>query len=179
MKDKKIVLCLSGSIAAYKVCDLISELRKQGARLDCVLTQGALQFITALTVRSLSGGKVYTGQFEEFDGVLHTTLADKADLIVVAPASANIIARLANGFADDLATSIVLASKAKVLIIPAMNDNMYQHPITRENCQKLESIGYHFVRPVKGPLVCGRDEIGHIASLQEMLDKIKELLQSK
>lgn len=176
-KGRKILICVSGSIAAYRVCDLMSELRKQGAHLTCIMTKGALQFITPLTLRSISGGKVYTDLFEDYDGILHTTLADESELIVVVPASANIIARLAQGFADDLATSVILASRAKVLIVPAMNDNMYQHPMTRSNIERLKSIPYEFLDPVKGPLVCGREEVGHIAAQDALLSAIGSLLK--
>lgn len=173
MPGKKILVCVTGSIAVYRVCDLLGELRKKGLHLTCALTKGALQFITPLTLRSLCGGKVYTDLFQEYEGVLHTTLADESDLILVMPASANVIARLASGFADDLVTCTILASKAKVLVVPAMNDNMYRHPATQENMKKLKDFGYEFVEPVKGPLVCGREDIGHIASLEAILSRIQ------
>lgn len=179
MKDRKILVCVTGSIAVSRVCDLLSELRKKGARLNCAMTKGALEFITPLTLRSLSGGPVYSNLFQEFQGVLHTTLADDSELIVVMPASANAIARLAHGFADDLVTCTILASHAKVLVIPAMNDHMYTHPATQENIKKLKSFGYEFLEPVKGPLVCGREEVGHIVPQDAILAKIESLLPKK
>ncbi len=179
MKSKKILVCITGSIAAYRVCDLLGELRKKGAEITCTMTKGALQFITPLTIRSLSSGKVYTDLFTEYEGVLHTTLADQSDLILIMPASANVIARLANGLADDLVTSTILASRAPVLIVPAMNDNMYRNPFTQENIKKLSSVGYRFVEPVKGPLVCGREDIGHIASQEIILSRIQAALKVK
>lgn len=179
MQGRKILVCVTGSIAAYRVCDLLGELRKKGARLTCALTKGALEFITPLTLRSLSGGKVYSDLFQEYEGVLHTTLADESDLILVMPASANVMARLASGFADDLVTCTILASRAKVLVVPAMNDNMYRHPATQENMKRLKQFGYEFIEPVKGPLVCGREDIGHIASLDVILAKIQSTLRKK
>lgn len=178
MKGKKILLCVTGSIAAYRVCDLIGELRKQGALITCAMTAGAREFITPLTIRSLSGGRVYTDLFTEYEGVLHTDLADGSDLVLVMPASANVIARLANGLADDLVTSILLAAKRPVVIVPAMNDNMFRHPMTQENLAKLRGIGYEVVDPIKGPLVCGRDDIGHIAGEEAILSRMQSLLKS-
>lgn len=179
MKGRKIFLCVTGSIAAYRVCDLVGELRKRGARITCAMTKGAREFITPLTLRSLAGGKVHTDLFEEFEGVLHTSLADESDLIVVMPASANVIARMAHGFADDLVTSTILATRKPVLVIPAMNDNMYRHPKTQENLKTLKALGYSLVEPVKGPLVCGREDIGHIASQEAIVQQIQSMLRIK
>lgn len=179
LRQKKILVCVSGSIAAYRVCDLIGSLRDEGAMVTCAMTRSATKFITPLTLRSLAQGEVYTNQFAPFPGVLHTRLADESDLIVVMPASAHLIARLAAGMADDLVTSTILATGAKILIVPAMNDNMYRHSLTQENLSRLKKIGYQFVDPVKGPLVCGREEIGHIAPLDAVMDRIRSLLARK
>jgi len=177
MSQKKVLICVTGSIAAYRVCDILSELRKQELQVTCVLSSGGKQFITPLSLRALSGGEVYEDMFEKFDGVLHTTLADESDLIVVMPASANAVARLAQGMADDLMSCTILASKAKVLLVPAMNDNMYQHPLTQANLKQLSGLGYEVLDPVKGPLVCGREEVGHIASQEAILERISALLK--
>lgn len=177
MNGKKILVGITGSIAAYRICDLISELRKQSARVTCVMTRSATEFITPLTVRSLSGGKVYTDLFQDFDGVLHTSLADESELILIMPASANVIARMANGFADDLLTSVILASRGPVLVVPAMNDNMYRNAFTQENIKKLAAAGFGFVDPVKGPLVCGREEVGHIAPTEAILARMQSILK--
>lgn len=176
IKAKKILLAVSGSIAAYKVCDLIEELRKEGGVVQCVMTKSAQMFIPPLVLRSLTGKRVFTDLFDEYEGVLHTSLADESDLVLIAPASANVIARLSQGMADDLITSVCLAAKAPVLIVPAMNDRMFLHPLTQENIKKLESMGYQFIRPVKGHLVCGREEIGHIPPNKAILDKVYELI---
>ncbi|MBI4387649.1 MAG: hypothetical protein HY582_01235 [Candidatus Omnitrophica bacterium] len=181
LPKKTILLCLSGSIALYKSCDLLRDLKEEGADVFCLMTKSAQQFVSSLTFHALSGHPVYADPFSELTdwSVLHTTLADKADLVLICPASANIIARLANGMADDIVTSTVLASRAKVLVVPAMNDNMFAHPVTKENIAKLKSIGYHFVEPVKGNLVCGREGMGHIPENQAILESVCSVLSRK
>lgn len=181
IKNKTILVCLSGSIALYRSCDLIREFKREGADCHCLMTRSAQQFVTPLTFQALSGHKVYTDQFstEQDWAVLHTQLADQADLILVAPASANVIARLAGGMADDLVTSVILASKAKVLIAPAMNDNMFAHAVTQENIGKLKKIGYQFTDPIEGDLVCGRVGVGHIADQAVILEKVYSILSAK
>ncbi|MBI3313228.1 MAG: hypothetical protein HYZ83_03245 [Candidatus Omnitrophica bacterium] len=165
LKDKVVLHVLTGSIAAYKTGDLIEALRGEGARVICVMTESAKKFITPLTLRAISGNPVYHDFFSPdtpYD-VLHTSLAEQADLILVAPASANFIARLAAGMADDLASCTILAARSPVAIAPAMNDQMYAHPLTQKNIQILKSISYHFIDPVKGHLVCGKEALGHIS----------------
>lgn len=178
---KTILHIISGSIAAYKAGDLIQELRESGARTVCILTEAAKKFVTPLTVRALSGEPVYHDFFSpdtEY-AVLHTSLAEQADLILVAPASANFIARLAAGLADDLASCTVLASQAPVVIVPAMNDQMYRNPITQSNIQKLMDLGYQFVLPVEGHLVCGKEAIGHIAANETIIQLAERVLMKK
>lgn len=178
LSNKTILLGLSGSIALYRSCDLVRELKSQGANVICIMTKCAQNFVTAVTFQALSGNPVYTDPFsnEEDWAVLHTTLADKADLILICPASANIIARLAAGMADDMVTSVVLASKAKVLIAPAMNDNMFANKITQDNIQKLKKAGYQFIEPTEGDLVCGRVGMGHIAEQETILQQVSSIL---
>lgn len=180
LDGKTILFCITGSIAAYRACDLVRELRAEGADVICLMTEAAKHFVTPLTFRSLSGHPVYSDPFSEQEdwSVLHTTLADRADLILISPATADIIARLAGGFASDLITSVVLASRAKVLIAPAMNDNMLAHPITQENIKKLRKIDYQFVEPIEGDLVCGRIGVGHIAENSDILDSVRSLLHA-
>jgi len=178
LQSKTVLHILTGSIAAYKAGDLIQLLRQEGARVVCVLTESAKKFVTPLTIRAISGENVYHDFFAcdtPYD-VLHTSLAEEADLVLVAPASANFIARLAAGLADDLASCIVLATRRPVLISPAMNDHMFNHPITQQNIQKLKSIGYHFADPVIGHLVCGKEAIGHISDEASILKVLLELL---
>ena len=180
LKGKTVLLIITGSIAAYKTPDLIQELREAGARVPCVLTEAGKKFITPLTVRAVSGEPVYDDFFtvhSPFD-VIHTSLADLADLILVAPASANFMARLAMGLANDLASSIILAADRPVLLAPAMNDRMYEHPVTQENMQKLKRIGYRFAEPVEGHLICGREALGHISEPQTIAHLVVETLSS-
>lgn len=178
LKKKTILFCVTGSIAAYRACDLVRELKREGADVVCLMTKCAQEFVTPLTFRSLTGNQVHADAFSPVEewNVLHTSLADRADLILIAPATANVIARLAAGFADDLVTSVVLASKAPVLIVPAMNDNMYHHPLTQENMEKLRRFNYHFENPIEGDLACGRKAVGHIADPCSILQHIDRLL---
>lgn len=179
LNGKTILLCITGSIAAYRSCDLLRELKRQGADVFCLMTEAATRFVAPLTFHALSGHPVYSDPFstQEDWNVLHTMLADKADLILIAPATANMIAKLASGLADDLVSSAILASKAKVLIAPAMNDNMYAHPLTQANIKKLSQIGYQFVSPIEGDLVCGRVGVGHIEENDTILKSALQILR--
>lgn len=180
LNSKKVLLIITGSIAAYKIPDLIQALREEGARVTCVLTEAGKKFVTPLTVRAVSGEPVYDDFFTTHSpyDVIHTSLAEWADLILVAPASANFIARLAAGFANDLGTSIILAADRPVLLAPAMNDQMYQHSLTQENIQKLHKVGYQFVDPVEGYLICGREALGHIAEPETITRRVVETLHA-
>ena len=180
LKSKTVLLIITGSIAAYKVADLIQSLRDEGARVIPVLTEAAKKFVTPLTIRAVAGEAVYDDFFtvhSPYD-VIHTSLAELADLILVAPASANFIARLSAGLANDLASSIILASDRPVLLAPAMNDLMYRHPLTQENIQKLKKIGYRFVDPIKGHLVCGKEALGHVSDPETIVHQVSEILLS-
>lgn len=175
---KTVLLLISGSIAAYKIGDLITLLRHQGARVVCVMTEPAKHFVTPLVLRALSGERVYQDFFSAdtpYD-VLHTSLAEEADVILGAPASADFIARLAAGMAGDLATCIVLAARKPVLLVPAMNDQMYSHPLTQQNIRRLREIGYHFVDPVRGHLVCGKEAMGHISEPGVIVKELSHLI---
>ena len=180
LAHKTVLHILTGSIAAYKAGDLIQALREEGARVICVMTESAKQFVTPLVLRSISGERVYHDFFSPDTpyGVLHTSLAEEADLVLAAPASADFLARLAAGMADDLASCIVLATKRPVILAPAMNDQMYQHPLTQRNTRTLQEIGYHFIEPVEGRLVCGREAIGHIAEPGAILEILHEWMGS-
>lgn len=178
LKGKTVLLVLTGSIAAYKAGDLMQLLRNEGSKLICVLTESAKKFITPLTVRAISGGEVYDDFFsaETPYDVLHTSLADKADVILVAPASANFIARLAAGLADDLASCIILAAKKPVFIAPAMNDQMLAHTLTQRNITTLKDVGYFIIDPEVGHLVCGKEAVGHVAAPERIIASINTLL---
>lgn len=180
LKGQTILLIITGSIAAYKIPDLIQLLREEGARVTCVLTEAGKKFVTPLVVRAVSGEPVYDDFFTTHSpyDVIHTSLAELADLILVAPASANFIARLAGGLANDLASSIILAADRPVLLAPAMNDQMYRNPLTQENIQKLKRVGYRFADPVEGYLICGKEALGHISEPQTITHLVVETLFS-
>ena len=176
-KRMSIILGVTGSIAAYKACDIVNELRRKSFDVTVLLSKEAKEFITPLTLQTLSKNKVVTDMFELPDiwNPLHTSLADKADLVLIAPATANIIGKLAGGICDDILTCVVFATKAPVAIAPAMNEKMYRHRIVQENIAKLKKIGYHFIGPVKGPLACGHEDIGHLAQTEKIVSEAKRL----
>jgi len=179
LKNKKnILLGVTGSIAAYKACDLIRAVQKLGISVTVVMTKQAKEFVTALTFQELSHNKVYQEMFEkDFDvDIEHIALAEKPDLIVIAPATANIIGKIANGICDDLLSCIITATKKPVLIAPAMNENMYTNRIVQYNIQKLNSSGYKFVQPRKGELACGKVGWGCLAEIEEIVRQIKKFL---
>jgi phosphopantothenoylcysteine synthetase/decarboxylase len=179
-KAKTIVLGVTGSIAAYKAVDVTSLLTRQGCDVHVVLTVDALRFITPLPFKTLSRHPVVTDLYDEEDGwrPTHISLADAADLLLIAPATANIIAKMAHGIADDALTCIGLAlnPKAKLLIAPAMNGKMWQHPATQENVAKLKARGAQFVGPDTGMLSCGYEGIGRFEVLEEIAKRAVELL---
>lgn len=176
-KIQRIILGVTGSIAAYRSADIVRGLIEKGLRVSVVMTKAAENFITPLTLSSLSREKVYTSMFNDsMDGnMIHIELASKADALLVAPATADIIGKLANGLADDLLTSIALGTKAPILLAPAMNTEMYQNKIVQDNCEKLKKYGMKFIDPVMGKLACGVVGEGHIADQQTI---IKAVLQS-
>lgn len=180
MAKKEIILGVTGSIAAYKACDIINILRRSGFNVTVIMTKEAREFISPLTLQTLSNNKVYSDMFElpmELEP-LHTSLADKADLILIAPACANTIGKIASGICDDLLTCVVLASNAKLLIAPAMNEKMYKHPAVQENIKVLEGRGVKFIGPIKGPLACGHEGIGHIAEIDSIITEVKKSLKN-
>lgn len=178
-KQKTVLLGVTGSIAAYKACDIISHLKKEGLDVEVVLTKEGKEFITPLSVQTLSCNRVYSDMFEtpEEWKPVHISLADRAGLVLIAPATANIIGKLANGICDDLLTCVVYAAKTPVLIAPAMNAQMYRHAVVQSNITKLKKIGYRFIGPVKGRLACGVDDIGHIAATADIVKEAKRLLK--
>lgn len=180
LKSRTILLMITGSIAAYKIPDLIQTLREEGARVVTVLTEAAKKFVTPLVVRAVSGEAVYDDFFtvhSPYD-VIHTSLAELADLILVAPASANFIARIAAGLANDLASSIILAADRPILLAPAMNDQMYRNSLTQENIQKLKKLGFQFTDPIEGHLICGKEALGHISEPETITDRVVEIFNS-
>jgi phosphopantothenoylcysteine decarboxylase / phosphopantothenate---cysteine ligase len=177
--SKIVIVGVTASIAAYKACEIVNHLRKDSFDVRVIVTKDALEFVTPLTLQTLSGNKVLTDMFEppEKCSPVHTSLADSASLILIAPATANVIGKLANGICDDLLTCVTYASTAPVLIAPAMNENMYNHKAVMANIAKLEKIGYAFVGPIKGRLACGHDAIGHIAPVPEIIKEAKKLIK--
>jgi phosphopantothenoylcysteine decarboxylase/phosphopantothenate--cysteine ligase len=164
LTDKKIILGISGSIAVYKVADWVRELRRAGAEVRVVMTEGAARFVTPLTFAALSGNKVHEGMFDPHDAeqIPHINLAAEADLILIAPATAQTIARLAHGMADDLLSALVLASQSPVIICPAMNSNMYLNPATQNNLAQVREYGYRIVDPDSGSLACNTEGPGRL-----------------
>lgn len=175
---KTIILGVSGSIAAYKAADLTSRLVKRGHEVFVVLTEHATQFVGAMTFQTLSRNPVTTGVFDERDSwrPTHIDLADRADLFLIAPATANVIAKLAHGLADDALTSIALATPAPVLVAPAMNGKMWLHPATQQNVATLKTRGVEFLGPEDGLLACGYEGVGRLWNVEEIAAKADEIL---
>ncbi len=175
-----IVLGVTGSIAAYKAADLTSQLAKQGCDVQVVLTTDALRFITALPFKTLSRHPVVTDLYDEEEGwkPTHIKLADEAELLLIAPATANIIAKLAHGIADDALTCIALAlnAKAKLLLAPAMNGKMWLHAATRQNVETLKARGAEFIGPEEGMLSCGYEGLGRLWPVEKVARRALELL---
>lgn len=167
----RILLGVTGSIAAYKAADLASQLTKAGHNVTCILTKAALEFVTPLTLRTLSKNPVITDLFAEKEGWQpgHIHLADEAELLLIAPATANILAAMAHGFANDALTAIALATRAPILIAPAMNGKMWQHPATVRNADTLKGWGAKFIEPAEGLLACGYEGVGRLAPVEEIV----------
>lgn len=178
LTDKNVVLGITGSVAAYKAAELASWLTQAGAKVSVVMTESAQKFISPLTLRAITHQPVAVSLWElasEFS-VEHVSLAESADIVVIAPASANTIARLAGGLCDDLLCIIVLATQAPVVIAPAMNDNMYENAVTQENIARLKERGFVFVGPSFGRLASGKEGRGRLAELDELTGTIKQIL---
>lgn len=172
LQGKKIVLGVTGGIAVYKAVDLVSRLRKAGAEVRVIMTEHAQQFVTPLTFKEISGNKVAVSMWEgnaEFN-VEHIALANWADLFLVAPATANILAKLAHGLADDLLSTTLLAAQAPVLVCPAMNTGMYENAVTQDNIAKLKEYGITVMEPAVGHLACGTSGAGRLPEPQEILE---------
>ena len=178
---RNIILGVTGSIAAFKAADMTGKLKKLGHGVFCVMTRDATHFITPLTLQTLSQHPVTIDLFEDGEGdwrPSHLQLADTADLLVISPATANIIAKLAHGIADDALTTIALALRpeAKVLIAPAMNGKMWLHPATQANVELLQSRSVEFIGPDKGLLACSYEGIGRLWDVDKIVEKIQKML---
>lgn len=179
----KVCLGISGGIAAYKSADLLRLLQQQGLEVQVVMTRNACQFVSPLTFAALSGRKVVTGMFEEpgreaniESAIEHMAVAQAADLLLIAPATANLLGKMARGIADDFLTTLYLATKAPVVVAPAMNVNMWEHPAVRENVARLRERGVRVVEPEEGYLACGMTGAGRLASLDAILAAALEVL---
>jgi len=178
LADKTIVLGITGSIAAYKAADIASRLTQEGARVEVVMTEAATRFIAPLTLSSITGRGVVTDMFEpdSQQTLEHVALGEAADLVVIAPATASLIAKLAAGIADEIPALIVLATKAPIILAPAMNVNMYENSITQENLAKLKARGFVIVEPDYGRLASGRVGRGRLADTDKIMGTIKQVL---
>ncbi len=179
-QGKKIILGVTGSIAAHKAVDICSQLTRQGCEVHVVMTADAQRFVTALPFKTLSRHSVVTGLYDEEEGwkPTHIFLADEADLLLIAPATANIIAKLAHGIADDSLTCIALAlnPQARMLLAPAMNGKMWQHPATQQNVATLKARGAEFIGPEAGMLSCGYEGIGRLLGVEQICQRVLELV---
>ncbi len=180
-KDMNIVIGITGGIAAYKACGIVSFFKKEGANVDVIMTKNACEFITPLTLETLSGNKVVTDMFKRADyiEVEHISLAKKADLFLVVPATANILGKVANGIADDMLSTTIMATKAPVVFAPAMNNVMYENPIVQNNIEKLKGYGYKIIEPAVGHLACGYEAKGKLPKTEEIIDYVKVLIKEK
>lgn len=178
LNSKNIVIGVSGGIAAYKACDIVSRLKKLNANVKVIMTKSAAEFVTPLTFQSLSQNFVVVDMFDELKtwDVEHISLAQWADLFLIAPATANIIGKISNGIADDMLSTTVMATKAQVLIAPAMNTNMYENKIVQNNISKLSELGFKFVEPESGRLACGDIGKGKLASPEAIVDQVSSIL---
>jgi phosphopantothenoylcysteine decarboxylase/phosphopantothenate--cysteine ligase len=181
LKGKKILLGVTGSIATYKAAEIVSLLKKKGAEVFVIMTESAAKFIQPLTFITLSGNPVIDNLFSTNDKMVvkHISLAEWADLILIAPVTANVVGKIANGIADDILTTTVMASKAKVIFAPAMNKNMISNPLYLQNAEKLSALGYEFIDAEYGRLACGEIGEGRLANIEVIVDTVEDALTFK
>lgn len=181
--DNKKCVCIgvSGGIAVYKALDVVSALRKKDIDVRVIMTESATKFVTPLPFQSLSQNMVVTDMFAEPKAyeIQHISLAKRADVFLVAPATANIIGKVANGIADDMLSTTIMATRAKVIFAPAMNTKMYENPIVQENINKLKKLGYEFIEPASGVLACGDEGKGKLADVNTIIDSVLNALESR
>lgn len=169
--SKKITLGVCAGIAAYKACEIIRLLKKDGHQVQVMMTEGSKKFITPLTLQTLSGHSVATDMFDltQESEIGHIHLADWPDIVLIAPATADVLARMAQGLCNDIVTTVLLATKAKVVVAPSMNVNMFEHPATQENIAKLKARGVQVIDPESGELACGWNGTGRLADPQKIV----------
>ena len=178
LKGKSVVLGVTGGIAVYKAVDIVSRLRKKGAEINVIMTKNAQQFVSPVTFQAIANSPVVTDMFDEpktWD-TEHIALAQKADIFLIAPATANIIGKMNNGVADDMLSTTVMATRAPVVIAPAMNTNMYLNPVVQRNIDGLKALGVEFVDPASGRLACGDIGIGKLASPEDIVEFVEHVL---
>jgi len=177
----RIIFGVTGSIAAHRAADMASQMTKAGHSVTCILTRGGAQFISALTLRTLSRQPVIEDLFAEKNGWQpgHIQLADEADLLLIAPASANIIAALAGGFAHDALSAVALATRAPILLAPAMNGKMWDHPATKRNLETMRNWGARIIEPAEGLLACGYEGVGRLAEVADIFRAVESVLGEK
>src|SRR6266550_302241 len=180
-KQHVVALGVTGGIACYKAVDLVRLLVKTSIKVQVIMTRSAMEFVTPLTFQTLSGNPVASETFNltQESEIGHIHLADSADIFVIAPATANVIGKIANGIADDLLTTVIMATQAPVLIAPAMNVHMYDNPILQENLRKLRRVGYHIMEPAEGYLACGYEGKGRLPDAEKIAVEIERLLTKK
>lgn len=179
--DKKVLLCVTGGIAVYKAAALTSKLTQEGAHVKVIMSDSARKFVTPLTFQALSRNDVYTDTFDEKDSsvIAHIDLADWADIILLAPATANVIGKVANGIADDMITTTLLATEAPVWVAPAMNVHMYAHPAVQKNMETLRSFGYRFIEPGEGYLACGYVGKGRLEEPETIVEHLNRYFDER
>ena len=181
LKGRRIVLGVTGGIAAYKAVELVRRIVGSDSVVKVIMTRSAQEFITPLTFQTLSGNSVITELFDliQESEIGHIAMAEWAEIFVIAPATANIVGKISNGIADDFLTTTIMATKAPVLIAPAMNTNMYENPVMQRNMKDLTSLGYHFVEPSSGELACGSEGIGKLADVEDIMEEMESVLSEK
>lgn len=178
----KVVLGVSGGVAVFKAVDLASKLTAAGALVDTVMTENACRFVLPKSFEAVTGRKVYTSMWESPTGyeIGHISLADWADIIIVAPATANIISKTANGICDDLlSTTLCACWQKKVLFAPAMNDKMWANPVIGQNIKKLKEIGFEIIGPEQGRLACGSEGLGRMSETADIINRLEEMAKNK
>ncbi len=181
LKDKTIIVGITGGIAAYKTADLVRQLTKKGANVHIVMTKNAMEFVTPLTFQTISGNPVIHEMFELFAGskIGHITLSDIADQLVIVPATANIIGKVANGIADDFLSTMVMATTVPVFFVPSMNAKMWSSKMVQANIQKLKDAGYELMEPSSGDLACGTEGKGRLPTIEEILERMEDIFTYK
>ncbi|HEY3275804.1 MAG TPA: bifunctional phosphopantothenoylcysteine decarboxylase/phosphopantothenate--cysteine ligase CoaBC [Syntrophorhabdaceae bacterium] len=181
LRNKEIVVGITGGIAAYKTAELVREFTKKGANVHVVMTKNAMEFVTPLTFQTLSGNPVVHNMFELFTGskIGHIALSDIADQVVIVPATANIIGKIANGIADDFLTTMLMATTVPVLFVPSMNTKMWESAAVQNNIDKLKDNGFQFMEPGSGDLACGTQGKGRLPSLAEIVEKMEDIFTQK